>query len=94
MHEVDRRVGLQQAAPGALAQACGSPETSSTRSRSRTPLICTTARLLSGETSPGSGSACELDDGGAGAGDRHVDRHLAPDRDALASAAARRRGGW
>ena len=26
--------------------ACGSPETSSTRSRSRTPLICTTAALL------------------------------------------------
>ena len=38
--------------------AWGSPLTSSTRSRSRTPLITTTARLLIGDASPGSGSAC------------------------------------
>ncbi|GAV36983.1 hypothetical protein ROTAS13_04673 [Roseomonas sp. TAS13] len=37
--------------------ACGSPETRSTRSRSRTPLIVTTARLFRVETSPGRSSA-------------------------------------
>ena len=37
--------------------ACGSPETSSTRSRSRTPLMATTARLFSSVSSAGPGSA-------------------------------------
>ena len=37
--------------------ACGSPETSSTRSLSRTPSIDTTARLLTGVSSPSSGAA-------------------------------------
>ena len=36
---------------------CGSPDTSSTRSLSRTPSIETTARLLTGVSSPSSGEA-------------------------------------
>ncbi|KJR41720.1 hypothetical protein MCHI_002382 [Candidatus Magnetoovum chiemensis] len=36
---------------------CGSPDTSSTRSLSRTPSIDTTARLLTGVNSPSSGVA-------------------------------------
>jgi hypothetical protein len=46
MHEIDRGVGLEQIAPGARSPGCGSPETSSTRSLSRTPSIETTPRLL------------------------------------------------
>src|SRR6185312_5210336 len=53
----------------------GSPETKSTRSLSRTPSIDTTARLLTGVSSPpGSGAAL---------GDRHIDVLLLPDRNVL-----------
>ena len=64
MHEIDGGVGLQQIAPGPLA-GMGSPETSSTRSRSRTPSIVTTARLLSWVSSFGERRRLDLDDVGA-----------------------------
>ena len=75
---------------------CGSPEISSTRSRSRTPLISTTARLFSCDTSPGQRAGGHLDHRGTGAGDRHLDPLLHPHRHAfgaerLAVAANRQR---
>jgi hypothetical protein len=48
--------------------AWGSPQTSSTRSRSRTPLISTTARLLTGDDFAGERFGFEFDDGRAAAG--------------------------
>ena len=54
--------------------ACGSPDTSSTRSLSRTPSIVTTALLLIAVSSSGERRRFDLDDIGAGMRDRHVDR--------------------
>ena len=51
----------------------GSPETSSTRSRSRTPSRLTTAWSFSSETSPGSAAALSDTTVGPAWGDRHVD---------------------
>ena len=53
--------------------ACGSPDTSRTRSLSRTPSITTTARLFTAVSSPSSGGGFDLDDIGPRMRDRHID---------------------
>ena len=83
--------------------ACGSPETSSTRSRSRTPDTVTTARLFCKRQFGGARRGRQLDDILAFMGDRHLDvgvlahRHharaqrLAVDADVDIGAGRRRR---
>ena len=71
--------------------ACGSPETSSTRSLSRTPSIETTARLLTGVSSFSSGAASISTMFWPGMRDRHVDVDLLADAHAAGVDASRRR---
>ena len=81
MHEVDRRVRLQQPPPRALAHV-GLARNEQDAQPIAHAVDLHDGAVVEGRDLAGERIGGELDDGGAGAGDRHLDRHLAPDRHA------------
>ena len=83
MHQVDRRIGLQQPPPGALARVRLAGDQQHPQPVAHAVDLDHRA-VVELETSPGSGLARHLDDRRAGAGDRNLDPLLDADRHALA----------